>query len=151
MPRFRSFCCLFRHQSSKNDKMKVETNQLKDIWRNIIEKLPPKKGKSWVVFKHGTCVIINESTISAEETETKGKEIMAKWGPVFPGCPAGDFNVFKSPCDDGWVVTGHCPDMFTFVSLEEGDGDEIMTGLLGRDRRDKDGRDPKVVHVEHKG
>ena len=131
--------------------MKIEGNQLKDTWRNIIEKLTPKADKSWVVFKHGTCVILNESTSSAEETESEAIEIMAEWGPVHPGSSAGDFNIFKSPCEDGWIITGHYPDMYTFVGLDEGEGNEMMTGLLGRGRRDEDGRDPQVVHVEHKG
>lgn len=133
--------------------MSIEASQLEEIWRNIIEKLPPKKDKSWVVFKHGSCVILSEATSSAQETESKAKEIMAKWGPVWPACPAGDFNVFKSPCNNGWVVTGHNPDVFTFVALSEGDegSNDMMTGLFGRSKRDKDGREPQVVHVEHKG
>ena len=135
--------------------MKIDASQLQIIWRNIIAKLPPKMDKSWVVFKHGTCGILSEATSSAQETESKAKEIIEKWGPVYPACPAGDFNVFKSPCNDGWVVTGHNPDMFTFVGLnEEGLEDEesndMFIGLFGRSKRDKDGREPQVVHVEHK-
>ena len=74
--------------------MKIEGNQLKDTWRNIIEKLTPKAEKSWVVFTHGTCVILEESTFSAEETESEAIEIMAEWGPVHPGYTAGDYIIF---------------------------------------------------------
>ncbi|MEO7716368.1 MAG: hypothetical protein ABIY70_09190 [Capsulimonas sp.] len=59
---------------------------LVDAWRHIIV----GEKKSWVLFEHGTCVILMkpEADLAAQATV-----IMREWGPVFPGSPAGDFTV----------------------------------------------------------
>ena len=122
---------------------------LVETWRRIIV----GGEKSWVLFEHGTCVILMET---GPDLAAQAVEIMRRWGPVHAGSSAGDFATITLTDAPGWVVTGHHPDMLTYVSPEEmGDkemGDEdasdLAVGLLGRSKRDQDGADLQVVHVE---
>ncbi|CAM5266051.1 hypothetical protein SCANM63S_05446 [Streptomyces canarius] len=79
----------------------------------------------------------------------RATEILRAYGPVSVGGPAGDFRVLELKNGEGWLVTGHHPDVVTFVALEESeDPSHLAVGMLGRSRRDRDGRDLHVVHVE---
>jgi hypothetical protein len=50
---------------------------------------------------------------------------------------------------EGWLVTGHHPDVVTFVPLDDSaDPTHLAVGILGRSRRDQDGTGLHVVHVE---
>ncbi|KAF9893959.1 hypothetical protein FE257_008930 [Aspergillus nanangensis] len=116
------------------------------IWRQIL--LDPKK--SWVLFEHGTCVILMQP---AEDLATQAKEIMAESGAVHPGSSAGDFNVLNLDDDPvgGWVVLGHHPDILNYVPPPDEDEEEpatLMVGLLGRGHRGSDAEELTVVHVE---
>jgi hypothetical protein len=113
------------------------------IWRKIIV-----REKSWVLFEHGTCVILQESV---ESLESRAIELMQHYGPVYPASPAGDFTTIKLINDPGWVVAGHHPDMLTYVSLAElepGKASDLMIGLLGRGKRDQDAKELHIIHVE---
>ena len=120
-------------------------NELADIWRRIIV----GNGKSWVLFENGTCVILMEpgADLAAQATQ-----IIREWGPVHAGSPAGDFSVITLKDAPGWVVTGHHPDVPTYVSPEEvgPEPTELAVGLAGRSRRDADGVEPHVIHVENR-
>jgi len=120
-------------------------NTLVDAWRRII------KGdhKSWVLFEHGTCVILMEPE---QDLAAQARAIMAEWGPVHAGTPAGDFGVIHLQDGSGWAVYGHHPDMLTYVSRDElgPDPAEVAIGLHGRSKRDEDARTLSVVHVEDK-
>jgi len=122
-----------------------EYDQLIDTWRKIMV----GEGKSWVLFSHGTCVILMEQD---SEPAAQAKDLMKEWGPVVVGTPAGDFNVVKLEHDSGWVVTCHHPDILTYVGADEIGGgqvpEEIMIGLTGRSKRDQDAGELEVVHVE---
>ncbi|MEU9027023.1 hypothetical protein AB0D46_05705 [Streptomyces sp. NPDC048383] len=52
---------------------------------------------------------------------------------------------------EGWVVTGHPNDVFTYVGPDEPqDQSESAVGLFGRSKRHRDGIELHVVHVEDK-
>lgn len=118
---------------------------LADRWRQIII----GENKSWVVFAHGTCVILMEPVA---DLEAAAVEILREYGPVHAGTPAGDFGTITLDPGPGWVVYGHHNDVLTYVGPDEIDGDgadgDLAIGLYGRSKRDQDGRELQVVHVE---
>ena len=76
---------------------------------------------------------------------------MEEWGPVHPGGSAGDFGVIELPDGLGWVVTGHHDDILTFVGPDEvspDDVNDLVIGLLGRSKRDRDSGKLRIIHVE---
>ncbi len=116
-----------------------------DLWRRIIS----GDTKSWVLFANDTCVIVMkpDGDLAAQATA-----IMAEYGPVHVGTPAGDFGVIHLDEAPGWAVYGHHPDMLTYVSPDETgeDPNDLVIGMLGRGKRDLDGKTPTVIHVEDK-
>jgi len=116
---------------------------LAEVWRRIIV----GEGKSWVAFEDGTCVILMEPE---PDLAAQAKRLLAEWGPVHAGTPSADFSVIPLQDDPGSVVTCHHPDILTHVSAEEagGDASEVAVGLLGREKRARDARELRVVHVE---
>lgn len=118
--------------------------------RKVVRGKLKSAGKTWVLFQHQTFVILDEQGLTHETASEKATEIMKKYGPVYAGCEAGDFNLFKDDETQGWIVTGHCPTMFTYVETHdaEAEGGSMMIGLLGRSMRDSDGKNPKIVNVE---
>ncbi|KAJ6184776.1 hypothetical protein N7519_006077 [Penicillium mononematosum] len=117
-----------------------------DTWRSI---LIGGSKKSWVLFEHGTCVILMNPT--SDDLATQATDILKEWGPVRAGSSAGDFNVINLEGDpDGYVVTGHHNDVLNYVpaeAVEEGAPD-MVAGLIGRGNRDVDASELKVVHIE---
>ena len=78
---------------------------------------------------------------------------MKEYGPVYPGSPAGDFGVIKLNKTTGWVVSGDCYGMYTYVNpgeLGSKKPGDVEIGLLGRMKRDKDGKNPVVLHINKK-
>ncbi|HKP52078.1 MAG TPA: hypothetical protein VJ183_05445 [Chloroflexia bacterium] len=118
---------------------------LVDTWRRIIV----GEGKSWVLFEHGTCVIL---TTPSQDLVAQATALLKEWGPVVAGTPAGDFNVVELQDAPGWVVTSHHPDILTYVGQEEFEEGEVpqemMIGLLGRSKRGQDAEELQVIHVE---
>jgi hypothetical protein len=113
-----------------------------EIWRRIII----GDHKSWVLFAHGTCVVLTEP---AEDLAAQAVALLREYGPVRAGSPAGDFNVTTLKAAPGWVVTGHHPDVLTYVAPGEvTEANDLTVGLTGRGKRDRDGHDLHVVHVE---
>ncbi|WP_225808266.1 hypothetical protein [Streptomyces spinosus] len=120
----------------------VDTETLIDAWRRLLA----GSGKPWVLFEHGTCVVLEEPGGVPADRATA---ILREYGPVSVGGPAGDFRVLELDNGEGWLVTGHHPDVVTFVALEESeDPSHLAVGILGRSRRDRDGRELHVVHVD---
>ncbi|GII45661.1 hypothetical protein Psi02_20850 [Planotetraspora silvatica] len=112
-----------------------------ETWRRLLD-----PAKSWVLFTHGTCVILMEP---AGDLAQQATTILREYGPVHVGSPAGDFDVITLDDVPGWAVTGHHPDVLTYVAPDElEEHGHLHVGLLGRDKRDRDGREPAVVHVE---
>jgi hypothetical protein len=117
-----------------------------EIWRSIIV----GKQKSWVLFKHGTCVIFMEP---AADLSAQALALMREWGPVQVGSSAGDFNVIDAVQAPGWVVTSHHNDIMTYVGpdeVDQPDPDYLYVGLFGREKRDRDAHELEIIHVEDK-
>lgn len=120
----------------------VDTETLIGAWRRLLS----GSGKSWVLFEHGTCVVLEEPVGPLAD---RGTEILREFGPVSVSGPAGDFRVLELKNGEGWLVTGHHPDVVTYVALDEcEDPSHLAVGIHGRSKRDRDGREPHVVHVE---
>ncbi len=117
---------------------------LPEVWSHIIQ----GDTKAWVLFAHGTCVIFLEPQ---PDLRAQAVALLRQWGPVQVGTPAGDFNVIHLNAHPGWVVTCHHSDILTYVSPEElsgGGGDDLIVGLYGRGKRNRDACELEVVHVE---
>ncbi|MFF2351724.1 hypothetical protein ACFVVL_18320 [Kitasatospora sp. NPDC058115] len=122
----------------------VNTEMLIDTWRRILT----DSRKSWVLFEHGTCVVL---TAPSGELAEQATALLKEFGPVHAGSPSGDFGVTDLKDADGWIVTGHHNDILTYVGLDESQElPEIAVGLFGRSKRHRDGTELHVVHVEDK-
>lgn len=120
----------------------VDTETLIDAWRRLLT----GSGKSWVLFEHGTCVVLEHP--AADLTE-QAVGILREFGPVHVATSAGDFRVLELNTGEGWLVTSHHPDVVTFVPRDDPeDPSHLAVGILGRSRRDRDGTELRAVHVE---
>ncbi|MFR9780589.1 hypothetical protein ACL02O_31640 [Micromonospora sp. MS34] len=117
---------------------------LADVWRRIIV----GDGKSWVVFRHGTCVVLPDPGPDTD-LAAHAADILREYGPVHAGGPAGDFGTITLDPGPGWAVYGHHDDVLTYVGPDEVEHpSDLLVGLHGRSKRDRDGHDLEVVHVE---
>lgn len=126
--------------NSENIDAMVET------WRSIIL----GDEKSWVLFENGTCVIL---MAPEEDLAAQAIELLKEWGPVVAGTSAGDFTVIELLNYPGYAITGHHPDILNYVSQEETGEEErndVVIGMLGRQKRHDDAISLKVVHIEDK-
>ncbi|WP_030244911.1 hypothetical protein [Streptomyces sp. NRRL S-350] len=122
----------------------VNTEMLIDVWQRLLA--DPRK--SWVLFEHGTCVVL---TTPEGEPAEQAAALLEEFGPVHAGSLAGDFGVIDLKDAEGWIVTGHHNDVLTYVGPDEPqDQSEIAVGLFGRSKRHRDGTELHVVHVEDK-
>ncbi|MGW3669466.1 hypothetical protein [Streptomyces sp. NPDC005141] len=122
----------------------VNTEILIEVWQRLLA----DPHKSWVLFEHGTCVVL---TAPDGELAEQATEILKEFGPAHAGSSAGDFGVIDLKDAEGWVVTGHHNDVLTYVGPDEPhDRSEIAVGLFGRSKRHRDGTELLVVHVEDK-
>ncbi|MFG2944721.1 hypothetical protein [Streptomyces adustus] len=120
----------------------VNTEMLKDIWQRLLT----DPGKSWVLFEHGTCVVL---TAPEGDLADQATGILREFGPVHAGSPAGDFGVIDLKDAEGWVVTGQHNDVLTYVGPDEPhERSDIAIGVFGRSKRHRDGTELNVVHVE---
>lgn len=116
-----------------------------DLWRSLIN-----GNKPWVLFEHGTCLIISEPEA---DLVAQARQIMAASGPVHAGSSFGDFTVYPlNEPFEGWLVGGHHPGMYNYVSPQDsrvGTGSaDILVGIYGREDRDADAHSVKVIDVE---
>lgn len=120
----------------------VNTETYVDIWQRLLA----DPHKSWVLFEHGTCVVLMAPD---GEPADQAIGILRQFGPAHAGSPAGDFGVIDLEDAEGWVVTGDHNDVLTYVGPDEpADGSQIAVGLFGRAKRHRDGTELHVVHVE---
>lgn len=106
-------------------------------------------GSPWVLFEHGTAVRIDDDP-PPDDLAAAATALLAEWGPVQAGTPAGDFDVFPAGGTGPWLVTSHHPGVVTYVAADDVDNPvDVMVGLLGRAKRDQDAAECTVVHVEH--
>jgi hypothetical protein len=123
----------------------MDTEDLVSTWRQIIA-----DGRaSWVLFAHGTCVVLPEPR-SAEELGAQAVSLLGEYGPVRIGSSSGDFDVIHLEDVPGWCVTCHHGDVLTYVEptdVTRGAGD-LEVGLCGRSKRHMDGTELTIAHVE---
>ncbi|WP_240529822.1 hypothetical protein [Streptomyces mangrovisoli] len=120
----------------------MDNETLIAAWRQLLD----GSGKSWVLYEHGTCVVLEHPT--ADPTE-QADAILREFGPVQVDTSAGDFRVLELKNGEGWLVTGHHPDVVTYVALDEcEDQSHLAVGIHGRTKRDLDGTELHAVHVE---
>src|SRR5262249_32945013 len=117
--------------------------QLIEAWRRIVL----GDSKSWVLFSHGTCVIIVQPKA---DLRAQAVELMREYGPVQVGSPAGDFSVITLTGHPGWAVTCHHDDILTYVAPEELSADKRGDAMFGRDKRDRDASELEVIHIQDK-
>ncbi|MET9338496.1 hypothetical protein [Nonomuraea sp. NPDC003804] len=111
------------------------------IWRRLLH-----PATSWVLFANGTCVILTEP---ADDLAEQATELLREYGPVRPGTPAGDFITVDLDDAPGWAVTGHHPDILTYVAEDELEArDDLTVGLFGRGKRGQDGHELAIAHIE---
>lgn len=120
----------------------MNTETLIDTWRQLL--VDPHA--SWVLFAHGTCVVLTDP---GPDLAAQATEILREFGPAHAGDQSGDFGVITPDQVAGWVVTGHCRDVLTYVGPEGmEDASEVAIGVTGRTHRGQDGAELRVVHVE---
>jgi len=140
-------------QKSKNGQdILADNNMLSEqqLIDNVKKAINPEFN-DWVLFSNGTYIILEDTTI--KDKKEKAIEIMKENGPVYVGSPSGDMSITKLTNTKGWVVGGDYYGMYTYVDPTEleakgiNNPKDIDVGLLGRDKRDKDGKFPKVIFV----
>ncbi len=115
--------------------------ELISIYKKVIE----PKLKDWVVFEHGTCVILYHPP---KDLKAEAIVVLQKYGQVYPGSESADFTVMKS--DTGWIITGSQPGILNYVSEDEGKGKEdYEIGLIGRNQKEQDSKELKIVYVNN--
>ncbi len=136
----------------KDKKAKIEFKkdqmETKSLLENVRLAINPIF-KDWVLFENGTYIVFDDIT-QIENIENEAIRLMKEFGPVHAGGPAGDFNVISLEKNIGWVVSGHGYGMYTYVhpsELETNSPDDITIGLYGRSKRNDDGENPKIIHV----
>lgn len=87
----------------------------------------------------------------ADDIAQQATALLQKHDPVRVGTPAGDFDVIDLDDAPGWAVTGHHPDILTYVDPGELENHhDLAIGLFGRSKRDQDGHELTVIHIEDK-
>ncbi len=129
---------------------KEKLNTLIDIWRHIVD-----DDKCWIMFEHGTCVILTEPQ---DDLQEQAIEILKEWEPVVPGTSLGDFNVNNLDDLPGWLIVYAHPDIANCVDqdiLRENDFEDQIDmhmgiGLFGRHLRQEDSKTLAIIHIEDK-
>ncbi|WP_427874316.1 hypothetical protein [Flavobacterium sp. MMS24-S5] len=106
------------------------------------------KFQDWVLFKNGTYIIF-EHADEISNLERKALKLIKEFGPVYTE-RSEDFDVTDLKNTEGWIVSGHGYGMYTYVSPKEIKSkkpDTITIGLSGRGKRDLDGRNPIIIHI----
>jgi hypothetical protein len=116
-------------------------DKLAEIYRKVIE----PRLKDWVVFEHGTCVILYHPP---KDLKAEAIEVLKKYGTVTSGSESADFTVMK--VDNGWIVAGSQPGILNYVSEEEGrNKEDYEIGLIGRNKKEQDSKELKVTFVNN--
>lgn len=120
-------------------------NNIIDIYKKVVT----DNQMSWMLFKNGTCVMLLNPE---KDVKAQAMKILKEHGPVIAGTPSGDFEVTKIPEIKGWIITGDYPGIMMYVSEEEAGtkNSDFEIGIIGRTKREQDGKDLVVVHIEDK-
>ena len=106
------------------------------------------KFQDWVLFKNGTYIIF-EHAEEISNLERKALKLIKEFGPVYTE-RSEDFDVTDLKNTEGWIVSGYGYGMYTYVSPQEIKSkkpDTTTIGLNGRRKRDLDGRNPIIIHI----
>ncbi|MFC4479920.1 hypothetical protein [Flavobacterium chungangensis] len=133
-------------------KQKVEhqkTNRISqaELLHHVRLSINPKF-QDWVLFKNGTYIIF-EHVDEVSNLESKALKLIKEFGPVYTE-RSQDFDVTDLKNTEGWIVSGHGYGMYTYVSPQEirsKKPDTTTIGLYGREKRDLDGRNPVIIHI----
>lgn len=133
-----------------SDKQKKQLNKMtnKELIEHVKLAINPKF-QNWVLFKNGTYIIFDDIT-KVKDINRDAIALMKEYGPVFAGGPAGDFNTIHLTKTEGWIVSGHGYGMYTYVSPSEIQNktvNDLEIGLLGRSKRDIDGKSPEIIYI----
>lgn len=112
----------------------------------IVHRASTNPATPWVLFHNGTVVYL---PLPEEDLAAQASRLLAEWGPVSAGGPAGDFGVTTIRDGTGWIVSCHHSDIFTFLGRHEVPKwtPDVQIGLLGREKRDQDGNELGIAHV----
>ena len=115
-----------------------------ELWRHF---LGADKGRQWVLFKHGTCVVMEGKQVDAT---SQAIELLRTEGKIKAGSAGGDFSVSSLKELPGWVVMFHRHEILTYVAPAEvpSHANDLQIGRLGRTKRHQDSETLEVVHVE---
>jgi hypothetical protein len=122
--------------------------ETKSLLENVKLAINPKF-QDWVLFENGTYIIFDDVS-QITDIKSEAIRLMTEFGPVAVGGSAGDFGVTALNKTEGWVVSGHGYGMYTYVNpseLDENSPDDTKVGLYGRSKRDKDGLNPNIIHI----
>ena len=103
--------------------------------------------RSWVAFKHGTCVVLNRPEGDLVET---AKEVLRELSANT--APQAHDAVIPPPDHPGWIVTAPDTRVLTYIDPSEASADasDADVAALARDKRTRDATDLEVIHVEAK-
>lgn len=110
------------------------------------------KFQDWVLFENGTYIVFND-TDKIEDIRKEAFKIMAEYGPVHIGSPAGDFEVITLKKAEGWSISGHYFGMYTYVHPSEINTsavNESEIGIFGRSKRNLDSQNPTIIYINRK-
>ncbi len=135
----------------KADHQKTEEIAETELLHHVRLSINPKF-QDWVLFKNGTYIIF-EHAEEIRHLESTALKLIKEFGPVYSGERSEDFDVTDLKNTEGWIVSGHGYGMYTYVSPQElkyKKPDTAKIGLFGRKKRDLDGRNPVIIHVNRK-
>ncbi|MCP2028621.1 hypothetical protein L1276_003791 [Flavobacterium sp. HSC-32F16] len=135
----------------KADHQKVQEIAETELLYHVRLSINPKF-QDWVLFKNGTYIIF-EHAEEIRHLESAALKLIKEFGPVYIGERSEDFDVTDLKNTEGWIVSGHGYGMYTYVSPHEMKSQTpniADIGLLGRDKRDLDGRNPVIIHLNRK-
>lgn len=146
-----TFLSCGQHQSPQNNEKEVDTLSKEALLKHVKLAINPRF-QDWVLFQNGTYIIFDSIDIDTD-MEAEAVALMKQYGPVYAGGEAGDFAVTYLNQTEGWIVSGHGYGMYTYVNPNELSSispSEVEIGLFGRSKRDDDGQQPVVLHVNRK-
>lgn len=135
----------------KTDHQKADEIAETELLHHVRLSINPKF-QDWILFKNGTYIIF-EHADEISNLESTALKLMAEFGPVYSGERSEDFDVTDLKNTEGWIVSGHGYGMYTYVSPQEMKSETlniVEIGLLGRRKRDLDGRNPFIMHINRK-
>lgn len=135
-------------EENKPDNQKHKEMTEADLLNHIKLTINPKF-QDWVLFKNGTYIIFDNIDI-IPDLKSEAIKSMKEFGPVYAGGSAGDFGVTHLNNTEGWIVSGHGYGMYTYVNpseLKSEKPNDAEIGLFGRNKRDLDGKNPVIIHI----